>query len=56
MSEGVFGELTDIEQEYLQKTRRSYDLDQEASRFLPGGSTRSATMRSSKYFKRWERT
>ena len=43
MEKGFFGELTDIEKEYLQRTKTSYMLDQEATKFLPGGSTRSAT-------------
>ena len=43
MEKGFFGELTDIEKEYLQRTKTSYTLDREASKYLPGGSTRSAT-------------
>ena len=43
MPKGFFEELTDIEKEYLQRTKTSYMLDQEATSFLPGGSTRSAT-------------
>ena len=42
MEKGFFGELTDIEKEYLQRTETSYMLDQEATKYLPGGSTRSA--------------
>jgi glutamate-1-semialdehyde 2,1-aminomutase len=34
---------TDIEKEYLRRTRKSKGLDQIACRYLPGGSTRSAT-------------
>ena len=34
---------TEIEKEYLNRTKKSKELDHIASRYLPGGSTRSAT-------------
>ena len=43
MEKGLFGDLTEIEREYLSRTPISRQYDAEACRYLPGGSTRSAT-------------
>jgi glutamate-1-semialdehyde 2,1-aminomutase len=43
MGSFVLSGKTDIEKEYVRRTRKSGKFDREASRYLPGGSTRSST-------------